>query len=382
MKTKRFLLIASHPNSLTNFRWDLINALKAKGFEVHTASPDLDDSNSNKQRLNDAGVITHNIYMQRTGMNPKSDLKTVQNLLQLIKQLQPEYVLAYTIKPVIYGMIAAYYAKAPHRIALITGLGYVFQSGENETKKVQLIKKITRSLYKLALGKSNLVFFQNSDDQELFKQLGILTPTQNSTVVNGSGVNTQTFKQVPLPSLTNNAVHFLFIARLLKDKGVEEYVAAAQLVKQRYPQTVFNIVGYLDSNPSSITQQQLDSWIESETIKYWGRLSDVRPAIAAAHVFILPSYREGTPRTILESMAMGRAIITTDAPGCRQTVEEGKNGFLVPVKAVQELADAMEKFITNPSLIEQMGQNSRKIAETKYDVDIVNQFMFDKMNIQ
>ena len=159
-------------------------------------------------------------------------------------------------------------------------------------------------------------------------------------------------------------------------------MAAAKLIKEKYPETIFNVVGYLDSNPSSISQQQLNSWIESGTINYWGRLSDVRPAIEAAHVFVLPSYREGTPRTTLESMAMGRAIITTDAPGCRQTVEEGKNGFLVPVKSVQNLASAMEKFITTPSLIEQMGQASRKIAETKYDVEIVNQFMFDQMNIK
>ncbi len=382
MKTKRFLLIASHPNSLTNFRWDLINKLKEKGFEVHTASPDLDDSNPNKQKLNDAGIITHNIYMQRTGMNPKNDFRTIWNLFQLIKELQPEYVLAYTIKPVIYGMIAAYYAKAPHRIALITGLGYVFQSSENDTKKVQFIKKITRSLYKLALSKTNLVFFQNSDDEQLFKQLGILTSGQNSAIVNGSGVNTKTFAQVPLPAVNGHAVNFLFIARLLNDKGVQEYAAAARIIKAKYPEAIFHIVGYLDSNPSSISQAELDSWIEDGTIQYWGRLSDVRPAIEAAHVFVLPSYREGTPRTVLESMSMGRAIITTNAPGCRQTVEVNRNGFLVEVKAVEGLADAMEKFITQPALIQTMGQASREIAETKYDVEIVNQFMFDKMNLK
>ena len=382
MKTKRFLLIASHPNSLTNFRWDLINKLKEKGFEVHTASPDLDDSNPNKQKLNDAGIITHDIYMQRTGMSPKNDLLTIRNLFQLIKELQPEYVLAYTIKPVIYGMIAAYYAKAPHRIALITGLGYVFQSSENDTKKVQFIKKITRSLYKLALSKTNLVFFQNSDDEQLFKQLGILTSGQNSAIVNGSGVNTKTFAQVPLPAVNGHAVNFLFIARLLNDKGVQEYAAAARIIKAKYPEAIFHIVGYLDSNPSSISQAELDSWIEDGTIQYWGRLSDVRPAIEAAHVFVLPSYREGTPRTVLESMSMGRAIITTNAPGCRQTVEVNRNGFLVEVKAVEGLADAMEKFITQPALIQTMGQASREIAETKYDVEIVNQFMFDKMNLK
>ena len=382
MKTKRFLLIASHPNSLTNFRWDLINKLKEKGFEVHTASPDLDDSNPNKQKLNDAGIITHNIYMQRTGMNPKNDFRTIWNLFQLIKELQPEYVLAYTIKPVVYGMIAAYYAKVPHRIALITGLGYVFQSSENDTKKVQFIKKITRSLYKLALSKTNLVFFQNSDDEQLFRQLNILTPMQNSAIVNGSGVNTKTFAQVPLPAVNGHAVNFLFIARLLNDKGVQEYAAAARIIKAKYPEAIFHIVGYLDSNPSSISQAELDSWIEDGTIQYWGRLSDVRPAIEAAHVFVLPSYREGTPRTVLESMSMGRAIITTNAPGCRQTVEVNRNGFLVEVKAVEGLADAMEKFITQPALIQTMGQASREIAETKYDVEIVNQFMFDKMNLK
>ena len=227
-----------------------------------------------------------------------------------------------------------------------------------------------------------MVFFQNSDDEQLFRQLNILTPMQNSAIVNGSGVNTKTFAQVPLPAVNGHAVNFLFIARLLNDKGVQEYAAAARIIKAKYPEAIFHIVGYLDSNPSSISQAELDSWIEDGTIQYWGRLSDVRPAIEAAHVFVLPSYREGTPRTVLESMSMGRAIITTNAPGCRQTVEVNRNGFLVEVKAVEGLADAMEKFITQPALIQTMGQASREIAETKYDVEIVNQFMFDKMNLK
>ena len=161
--------------------------------------------------------------------------------------------------------------------------------------------------------------------------------------------------------------HFLLIARLLGDKGIREYVQAAKLVKQQYPEAQFDLVGGLDTNPTSISQAELDQWIAAGTINFLGRLSDVRPAIAECSVYVLPSYREGTPRTVLEAMAMGRAVITTDAPGCRETVLDGDNGFLVPVKDTDALAQAMLRFIEQPELIAQMGQRSRSIAEEKYD---------------
>ena len=295
-----------------------------------------------------------------------------------MKELQPDYALAYTIKPVIYGLLAAASAKVPHRAALITGLGYAFQDTETDAKK-NWIRKVTRQLYAKALSTAEITFFQNEDDQKLFADLGITQPKQYTVVVNGSGVNTEKFSPQPLPD--GDEIHFLLIGRLLKDKGVREYVEAARQIKKHYPQAVFNLVGFLDSNPSSVTQTELDQWVNEGTVKFWGKLTDVRPAINACHVFVLPSYREGTPRTVLEAMATGRAIITTDAPGCRQTVEDGYNGWLVPVQSSEKLAEAMERFLKEPALIESMAQASLEIARNKYDVNIVNQFMLDKLKI-
>ena len=375
---KKFLLIASYANSLINFRWDLICAIQAKGLEVHVAAPEINDSPAILEKLRNQGVIVHDVPMQRTGTNPVQDVKTLIALRQLMQRIRPDYVMAYTIKPVIYGMLAAASTGVPHRAALITGLGYAFQDSEGSTKQ-NLIKSVTRQLYSRALSAADLTFFQNDDDQKLFTDLGIIRPGQNTVVVNGSGVNTEKFSAQPLPE--GDEVHFLLIGRLLKDKGVREYVEAARQVKQQYPQAIFNLVGFLDSNPSSVTQQELDQWVNDGTVKFWGKLADVRPAINACHVFVLPSYREGTPRTVLEAMATGCAIITTDAPGCRQTVENGYNGWLVPVQSADKLAEAMKRFLNEPALIEKMGQASLEIARNKYDVNIINDFMLNKLKI-
>lgn len=375
---KKFLLIAGFADSLINFRWDLICALQAKGLEVHVAAPEISSSPTTLEKLRNNGVFAHDVPMQRTGTNPIEDFKTLIALRQLMQQVRPDYVMAYTIKPVIYGMLAAASTGVPNRAALITGLGYAFQDSEGSTKQ-NLIRRVTRQLYARALSAADLTFFQNEDDQKLFTDLGIIRPGQNTVVVNGSGVNTEKFSPQPLPE--GDEVHFLLIGRLLKDKGVREYVEAARRVKQQYPQAVFNLVGFLDSNPSSVTQQELDQWVNEGTVKFWGKLSDVRPAINACHVFVLPSYREGTPRTVLEAMATGRAIISTDAPGCRQTVENGYNGWLVPVQSAEKLAEAMERFLSEPALIQQMGQASLEIARNKYDVNIINDFMLNQLKI-
>ena len=375
---KKFLLIAGFADSLINFRWDLICALQAKGLEVHVAAPEISSSPTTLEKLRNNGVFAHDVPMQRTGTNPIEDFKTLIALRQLMQQVRPDYVMAYTIKPVIYGMLAAASTGVPNRAALITGLGYAFQDSEGSTKQ-NLIRRVTRQLYARALSAADLTFFQNEDDQKLFTDLGIIRPGQNTVVVNGSGVNTEKFSPQPLPE--GDEVHFLLIGRLLKDKGVREYVEAARRVKQQYPQAVFNLVGFLDSNPSSVTQQELDQWVNEGTVKFWGKLSDVRPAINACHVFVLPSYREGTPRTVLEAMATARAIITTDAPGCRQTVENGYNGWLVPVQSAEKLAEAMERFLSEPALIQQMGQASLEIARNKYDVNIINDFMLNQLKI-
>ena len=370
-----FLLIASHPDSVLNFRGPLLAALQAQGVQVHVAMPGGGSLDVCRQ-LQGRGGVVHTIPMQRTGMNPLADLATLIALFRLMRQLRPQWVLGYTIKPVIYGSLAARLAGVPERFALITGLGYAF-TGEQSGGKRGLLRKLVQRLYAAALAGSHKVFFQNPDDEILFRQLGILAPRTPSVVVNGSGVNVAEFSVSALPSYPS----FLLIARLLGDKGVREYAQAAAKVKSKYPEARFQLVGWIDDNPAAIIQDELDEWTASGTLEFLGKLSDVRPAIAESSVYVLPSYREGTPRTVLEAMAMGRAIITTDAPGCRETVVNGDNGFLVPVKSVDDLAAAMEQFITDPSLAERMGQRSREIAEQKYDVHKVNEVMLREMGI-
>lgn len=242
-----------------------------------------------------------------------------------MQKIKPDLVLPYTIKPVVYGTLAAWATKVPHRFALITGLGYAFQ--EHNNTKYKLVNKIATQLYRVSLNKCQTVFFQNPDDEALFRQLKILKPSTPSFVVNGSGVDISEYTLADLPSQPK----FLLIARLLGDKGVREYAQAAKRIKEQFPLVSFDLVGRLDDNPDAIKQNEIDAWIKAGTINYLGELTDVRPAIAETSVYVLPSYREGTPRTVLEAMSMGRAIITTDAPGCRETVVDGDNGFLVPV---------------------------------------------------
>ena len=226
------------------------------------------------------------------------------------------------------------------------------------------------------------MFFQNPDDEALFKSMGILTPNASTTVVNGSGVDISEYSVQPFATIDDILIpRFLLIARLLGDKGVREYAQAAKIIKDKYPQAQFDLVGWIDDNPDAIEQQELDNWISEGLFNFWGKLDDVKPAIAASSIYVLPSYREGTPRTVLEAMAMGRPIITTDAPGCRETVIDGYNGYLVPVKAVEELAAAMERFIVNPELIIEMGKASRQLVEEKFDVDAVNQSMLEAMGL-
>ncbi|MGB2059687.1 MAG: glycosyltransferase family 4 protein, partial [Alcanivorax sp.] len=296
-------------------------------------------------------------------------------LRKLVGEIRADYVLGYTIKPVIYGTLAAWLGGVRHRFALITGLGYAFTGEATGLRKV--LRMLIQKLYRFSLSRNHLVFFQNPDDESLFRQLNLLKPAIPSRVVNGSGVDLAEFAMSPLPE----SPAFLLIARLLGDKGIREYVQAAALVKAQYPDAVFRLVGWIDDNPDAICQQELVEWEASGTVEFLGKLADVRPAIADSSVYVLPSYREGTPRTVLEAMAMGRAVITTDAPGCRETVEDGDNGYLVPVQDVTSLANAMIKLIVSPDRVSTMGARSRQIAEEKYDVHKVNAVMLKEMGL-
>lgn len=371
----KFLMIASFAESLVGFRGPLIAALQAKGLEVHVAAPDLSVSNPVRTRLEAQGLVVHDVRMRRTGTNPIADLCTLLDLHRLMRRIRPDFVMGYTIKPVIYGTLAAWTARVPRRFALITGLGYAFQQESGRGRLQALVQR----LYALALGLADKVFFQNPDDEAMFRQRAILAARVPSCVVNGSGVDVSGFPATPLPQ---GNPRFLLIARLLGDKGVREYVEAARRIRVKGRDASFALVGWIDSNPDSIRQEELDAWVAEGVIDYLGKLSDVRPAIASSTVYVLPSYREGTPRTVLEAMAMQRAVITTDAPGCRETVIDGLNGFLIPVKSVDALEQAMLRFIDDTELAEKMGLYAREIAVNKYDVRKVNAVMLEEMGIR
>lgn len=371
----KIVLIASYNKSLLIFRGTLLAAMVQAGHEVIACAPGSDPAVI--ESLQQLGVRYEPIFLDRTGINPWRDIRTLIHLTRLLRQLNPDITLGYTIKPVIFGSLAARLAGVPHRSSLITGLGFAFVDGPGATLKKRALNRLIRVLYRVALSTNRIVFFQNPDDNALFLQLGLVNAAQ-AVVVNGSGIDLEHFSRAPFQ--TGGPV-FLLIARLLKDKGIREYIEAAQLIKERHPEAAFLLVGPVDSNPAAIPAEEVATWNSSGCVEYLGEVSDVRPVIARSTVYVLPSYREGMPRTILEAMSMGRPVITTDVPGCRETVVEGYNGFLVPPRDPQSLAEAMEHLIAHPELVMQMGNNSRKLAEEKFDVHCVNEQMMKAMGL-
>jgi glycosyltransferase involved in cell wall biosynthesis len=370
--TVRIAVIASYAPSLVNFRGSLLKAMEQLGAELLLIAPELNSDVLTHLGLQRSAIF--NIQMERNGINPLQDLTTFCLLWKCLNKFAPDIVLAYTAKPVIYGTFAAYLSGVTKRYALITGLGSLFTSN---SRKPSCITRITAQLYRLSLRYNTAVIFQNPDDEELFRKSKILSSFTLTHIVNGSGVDIDYFSPSPLPE---SAV-FLLMARLIGDKGIREYVAAAQQVRLQYPQARFMLAGEIDSNPTAISSRELQTWIDSGNIEYLGSIKDPRSAIAKCSVYVLPSYREGTPRSVLEAMAMGRPIITTDAPGCRETVKHGVNGYLIPVHDVNALVASMEKLIVSPDLRYQFGIASRYIAEEKYDVHKVNQQMLTAMNL-
>ena len=368
----KVLIIGGLSRSLINFRGPLIRAMIAKGHQVFACSGEAQKEVT--ETLAAWGVEFFPVHLSRAGMRPWEDLRTCWQLYLIMKKIKPDLVLAYTIKPVIWAGLAARMAGVPKIFSLITGLGYAFIP--ETSVKSRGVFFLASFLYRSSLLGSRKVFFQNPDDMQVFISMGLVKAGQ-CVRVHGSGVDLTHYAEVPLPEKHS----FLMICRLLAAKGVREYVDAARIIRGRYPEVSFQLVGALDTNPSSVTWRELEGWKQEGIIEYLGRLKDVRPAIEKNSVYVLPSYREGTPRTILEAMSMGRPIITTDAPGCRETVVQGENGFLVPVKSVDALVKAMEFFILNPESVEKMGVCSRKLAKNLYDVHGVNKKMLKEMGL-
>lgn len=361
MTTGTVLLNGSYAESLVNFRGPLIRAMVDKGLRVHVSAPQIPPDVATAVRA--MGAVPHSLKMQRTGLGPFSDLHYLWQLFALIRKLRPTLVVGYTIKPNIWGSIASA-LNGVRSASMVTGLGYAFI--EDAGIKRKLVQGVARQLYRLATAANAVVVFQNPDDRRDFIEAGCLRSSVKARLVNGSGVDIAHFTPAVLPE---NPV-FLLIARLLWSKGVGEYADAAASLRQRFPSARFVLAGFLDEGPDAASKADLERWI-GQGVEFVGRLDDVRPAIAAASIFVLPSYREGTPRTVLEAMAMGRPIITTDAPGCRETTTDGDNGLLVPVGDSAALATAMERLMEDSALRGRMGRRSREICEQRFSASQV-----------
>lgn len=383
MKNKKIILV--HPLIWTFYthRKELIQEMLIRDIEVVVVGSFIDkltgfgNQVNSKNELQKLKVRYIDLPMSRRSINPLTDFKTYKFLINLFKKENPDMVLNYTIKPIIYGSLAAHHSGIKNIYSVITGLGYVF--GEDSIKQ-KILRKFVKILYKIALNHNNTIFFQNPDDEQTFLEIGLVNKNQTQ-VVNGSGVNLETFK--PSETInTNTKPIFLLISRLSWSKGVGVFVEAAKKIKKIDNQVEFFLLGPLENIATEININNIEEWETQGILKYLGSTDDVRPFIKDCSVFVLPSaYREGTPRVILEAMAMGKAIITTDSPGCKETVVSGENGYLIPVGNSDALAMAMLEFVKNPAKCNQMGKVSRKIAEEKYNVFKVNNTMLSRMNL-
>ena len=371
---KHILIIASYGPSLINFRLPLIKKLLSRGYKVSVASPNDEFSENLKKKLKDLEVNINIFILSRQSLNIIKDFKSLLEIYKIIRNTKPNIIISYTAKPVIYtGLVLRLFKKISY-FPLITGLGFAFT--ESSSIKLKILKYLMTKLYHEGLKSSAKIIFQNKDDQSLFLELKIIKKL--SYVVNGSGVDLNSY---PLTDLPSKPI-FLMIARLLVDKGVREYFEAAKIVSSRFSGIKFQLVGGLDQNPSGISANELQTLIDRGDIEYLGELKSVQSALKLCKYYVLPSYREGTPRSTLEALSTGRPIITTDAPGCRETVIHGKNGFLVPIKDPQALANAMIRMLNEKDeTIKKMAKESYLIAKNKYEINKINQSMLNVMNL-
>lgn len=361
MKPKKILIVANTTWNIYNFRLNIIRKLMAEGHEVMVMAP-VDKFISYTESIRD---VTHIPIrrLQRDSVNPFQDLRLMLELLRLYKKHKPDLILHYTVKPNIYGGLAAKFLGIPS-VAIVTGLGYsLMHEG--------WLNRITRMLYKIAMPGHRRVIFENRDDKKLFEASG-LVPTHKSFAVKGCGVDTTFFA----PDGNGRVPHtttFTFIGRLLYDKGVQEFVNAAQRVKKLHHQVQFWLIGEIDNeNPSSVRHEDLVRWVRDPDIHYHGATDNIRKFIGQSDCIVLPSYREGMPRVIMEAMAMERPVITTDTAGCRETVDDQVSGYLVPVKDPSALANAMISFLQlDDTARMEMGKAGRKKVLQEFDDRII-----------
>ncbi|MDP4545698.1 glycosyltransferase family 4 protein [Psychrobacter faecalis] len=377
--TKKIIIVGTIATSIYSFRLDLIKELLKQQYIVYAFTSEY--SQENLDKIRDLGVIPVPYELNRGGMNPISDIRSTYALSKQIKDIEPDLVFSYFTKPVIFGTLAAKMAKVPRVIGMLEGLGYTFtDQPQGLSKRTNLIKSVQVLLYKVALPQLDKLIFLNTDDStDLLERYSI--KVNQVEILGGIGLNLKNYPHKPITN-SQTPIDFLFIGRLLKEKGIHEFVAAAKIVKKNYSETQFTVLGAIDgANPGALKQSELDELIASKVVVYPGHVDDVQDWIVKSDVFVLPSYREGVPRSTQEAMAIGRAVITTDVPGCRETVVDGVNGFLVEKWNPQALADKMIYFIENPEQIKKMGEESYKMAQENFDADKVNKRLIDMLDL-
>lgn len=369
----RVLVLSCHTPSLFWFRMDLMKEMLAEGCEVF-ATGQMPEAEW-RDRFAEIGITYKQIAISRNGLNPLADLETLRNIKRLLKEVRPDKIFVFQAKTVAYGCMAAHQLGITEVYSMIAGLGSVYLG---RGLKNRIVRGVMSTLYKQAFQKSKKVFFQNHDDKQVMLDEGLLK-ADKVVMIHGSGVNIEKFSPVALPSVPT----FLYVGRLIRDKGVGEYLEACRIIKSEYGNQVrCLLVGPYDSNPSSLKPEVLQPLVDAGIVEYFGEQQDVRPFIGQCSIYVLPSYHEGTPKSVLEAMAMGRAVITSDAPGCRETVADGVNGFLAEVKNVGDIVQKMKTLIRQPDLVERMGKESRKRACEVFDVRKVNDTILRTMQIR
>lgn len=354
----RIAIVLNTSWNIYNFRLNLLRTLQQLGHEVHAVAPEDEFT----PLLVNEGLIFHPVRMDSRGANPFKDFALIVELYGIYKHIKPDVILHFTIKPNIYGTLAAALLGIPS-INNVCGLGTVFL-------KKGIISKVAELLYRFSFRFANKVFFQNSDDLELFIKNRLVRKEQ-ADLVPGSGINLSHF--TPVPRKKGKPFTFLLISRLITDKGIIEYVQAVEQLRREGTSARFQILGAIDpKHKRAIPKEKIQQWIDSGIIEYLGTAKDVRYFIEQADCVVLPSYREGTPRTLLEAAGMGRPLIATDVPGCRQIVEDGKNGLLCELKNAEDLAAKMRLMATFPEeVLQELSANARKKVEKEFDESLV-----------
>lgn len=363
---KRILIVSSIDISLLRFRGKLIELLIASGYEVLLVAPCY--LPETEKSLKELGATALTVSMSRSGLSLKEDYRTYKDLKRIIHERQIDIVFPYTIKPVMYSSLAARQLGVPV-VALVNGLGYIFSDGSLRQK---ILRKFIMPAYRYSIAKNKAIVFQNSDDQHYFRENRLMDKVMNSIVVAGSGVDLVEYSwREPRCSLN---LRFCFVGRLLVDKGIQLFLNAASELKKKWPETEFHVYGEIQPNsPNSLSKFQLEKAVSDGNVIFHGRVNNICEELAKMDVIVYPSwYREGVPRSLLEALAVGLVLVVADAPGCRDTIRDGENGFLVPKKNLEILVDKMAHIIANSQIVYDMSAVSRKIAEEKFDVKKVN----------